>query len=82
MRDASGLWSSNHCLFMVDFQEASLVGEAPHHIKRFTSQCLITKVSSGATQRYLHRLEANLDCHRLIERLGELHTTCTSKQAF
>jgi hypothetical protein len=72
----------DHCLFVVDFQEASLVGEAPHRIKLFTSRCLNTKVSSGATQRYLHHLEANLDCHRLIERLGELHTTCTSKRAF
>jgi hypothetical protein len=32
-------------------------------------------VSSGATQRYLTRLETNLERHRLIERLGSLHTT-------
>jgi hypothetical protein len=78
----AGYGVGNHCLFVVDFQEASLVGEAPHHIKRFTSQRLNTKVSSGATQQYLHRLEANLDCHCLIEWLRELHTTCTSKRAF
>jgi hypothetical protein len=43
----------NHRLFVVDFQEASLIGEAPYRIKRFTSYRLNTKVSSGATQRYI-----------------------------
>jgi hypothetical protein len=34
-----------------------------------------TKVSSGATQKYLKQLEENLLRHRLIECLGQLHTT-------
>jgi hypothetical protein len=78
----AGYGVGNHHLFVVDFQEASLVGEAPHRIKLFTSRLLNTNVSSGATQRYLRCLEDNLDCHRLINRLRQLHTTCKSKQAF
>jgi hypothetical protein len=61
-------------LFVVDFQEASLIDMAPYGIKRFTSCRLNTKVSSGATQRYISPLEENLACHSLIERLGQLHT--------
>jgi hypothetical protein len=78
----AGYGVGNHHLFVVDFQEGSLIGKAPHCIKRFTSQCLNTKVSSGTTQQYLCCLEGNLACHRLIERLGQLHTTYRSKWAF
>jgi hypothetical protein len=78
----AGLGVGDHHLFVVDFQEASLIGEAPRRIKRFSSRRLNIKVSSGATQRYLHCLETNLERHRLIERLGMLHTTCKLKRAF
>jgi hypothetical protein len=78
----AGYGVGNHCLFVVDFQEASLISEAPHRIKRFTSQCLNTKVSSGATQQYLCCLEDNLARHCLIDWLGQLHTTYRSKRAF
>ena len=72
----------DHRLFVVDFQEESLVGTAPFRIKRFASRRLNTKASSGATQKYLRRLEDQLSQHRLIERLGRLHTTCTSRCLF
>jgi hypothetical protein len=49
----AGFGVGDHCLFVVDFQETSLIGEAPHWIKRFSSRRLNTKVSSGATQGYL-----------------------------
>jgi hypothetical protein len=52
-----GYGVGDHQLFVVDFQEARLIGNAPHRIKQFTSGCLNTKVSSGATQRYLRQLE-------------------------
>jgi hypothetical protein len=78
----AGYGVGNHHLFVVDFQEASLIGEAPHCIKRFTSQRLNTKVSSGATQQYLCCLESNLARHCLIEWLRQLHTTYRSKRAF
>ncbi len=49
----AGFGVGDHRLFVVDFQEASLIGEAPHRIKRFSSHHLNTKASSGATQQYL-----------------------------
>ena len=77
-----GFGVGDHRLFVVDFQEESLVGTAPFRIKRFTLRCLNTKVSSGATQMYLKQLEENLSRHRLIERLGQVHTTCNSRRSF
>ncbi len=38
-------------------------------------------MSSGATQKYLTRLEDSLDPHPLIEHLGKLHMAHKSKQA-
>jgi hypothetical protein len=82
MRDAGGLGVGDHRVFVVDFQERSLIGKALFRIKRFTTRWLNTKVSSGTTKKYLSRLADGLDCHRLIECLGQLHTTNKSKQAF
>ena len=70
----AGFGVGDHHLFVVDFQEESLVGTAPFHIKRFPPRRLNTKVSSGVTQKYLRRLEEQLSHHRLIERLERLHT--------
>jgi hypothetical protein len=70
----AGYGVGDHHFFVVNFQEGSLIGKAPFQIKRFTSWQLNTKVSSGATQKYLTRLEDSLDCRRLIERPGKFHT--------
>lgn len=78
----AGFGVGDHRLFVVDFREESLVGAAPFRIKRFASRRLNTKVSSGATKKYLQRLEEQLSRHRLIERLGRLHTTCSSRKSF
>ncbi len=78
----AGFGVGDHRLFVLNFLEASLVGDAPPRIQRFTSRHLNTKVSSGATQKYLKRLEINLARHRLIERLGSLYTSCKSRQKF
>ncbi len=40
----AGYGIGDHRLFVVDFQEASLIGKAPHRIKGFTSQRLNNKV--------------------------------------
>jgi hypothetical protein len=50
----------DHKLFVIDMQAASLIGEEPLKVQRFTSRRLNTKVSSGATRNYLAHLEANL----------------------
>ncbi len=74
-----GYGVGGHCLFVVDFQKGSLIGEAPFRIQQFAARCLNTKVSSGATQKYWSCLEANLDRHQLIERLGKLHLAHKSR---
>ena len=53
----TGYGVGDHRLFVVDFQEESLVGTAPFCIKRFALRRLNNKVSSGATKKYLQRLE-------------------------
>jgi hypothetical protein len=77
-----GYGVGDHCLFVMDLQEASLIGEVPFHVQQFTSRQLNTKVSSRATWNYLARLEASLAQHRLIECMGKLHKTSRSKKAF
>jgi hypothetical protein len=78
----AGYGVGDHYLFVMDFQKGSLIGEAPFRIQQFAARCLNTKVSSGATQKYLSHLEANLDRHHLIERLGKLHLAHKSRQTF
>jgi hypothetical protein len=78
----AGYGVGKHRMFVVDFNEGSLVGKAPFCIKRFTSWRLNTKASSGAMQKYLSKLEAGLARHRLIEQLGILHTSHKYKRAF
>ncbi len=60
-----GFGVGDHQMFVVDFQEESLIGRVPFRVKRFTTRRLNT---------YLSRLERNLEQHCLIERIGELHT--------
>ena len=77
-----GYGVGDHRAFVVDFQERSLIGDELFKVKRFTTRRLNTKTSSDATRKYLKKLEDGLDRHRLIERLGQLHTGHKSKQAF
>jgi hypothetical protein len=78
----AGFGVGDHRLFVIDIQASSLIGEEPLKVQRFTSRRLNTKISSRATRNYLSRLEANFAQHRLIERMGELHETCCSKNTF
>ncbi len=75
----AGYGVGDHCLFVMEVQKGSLIGEAPFRIKQFAARRLNTKVSSGATQKYLSYLEANLDHLCLIERLGKLHLAHMSR---
>jgi hypothetical protein len=63
----TGFGVGDHCLFVIDMQATSLIGEETLKVQRFTLRQLNTKVSSGATRNYLARLEANLARHHLIE---------------
>ncbi len=78
----AGFGVGNHQMFVVDFQEESLIGKAPFQVKRFTFRRLNTKVLSGAVRNYLSQLEKNLSHHRLIELIGELHTKHKSRRKF
>jgi hypothetical protein len=78
----AGFGVGDHRLFVVDFQEESLIAKAPFQVKRFTSHWLNTKVSSRAVRNYLSQLEKNLEHHQLIERIGQLHTKHKSRRKF
>jgi hypothetical protein len=70
----AGFGVGTHRMFIIDFQESSMAGAAPFRVQHFTSRWLNTKVSSGAIQKYIERLEANIAKHHLIKKLGNLHT--------
>jgi hypothetical protein len=52
----AGFGVGDHCLFVIDMQATSLIGEEPLKVHWFTSRQLNTKVSSGATRNYLARV--------------------------
>jgi hypothetical protein len=68
-----GYGVDDHQMFVVNFQAASLVREAPFRVKQFSSRRLNTKVSSGTTKNYLAQLKENLSQHKLIKKLGNPH---------
>ncbi len=78
----AGYGVGDHCLFVIDMQASSLIGEELMKVQRFTSRRLNNKVSSGATRNYVARLETSIARHSIIERMGELHENCHSKKKF
>jgi hypothetical protein len=78
----AGYGVGDHRMFVIDFQEASLVGMEPFCVQRYAARRLNTKVSSGATRKYVKRLEENIAQHRLIEKLGNLHLRYKRKKHF
>jgi hypothetical protein len=51
----AGFGVGDHRMFVIDFQEDSLLGMAPFRVQRFTSRRLNTKASSRAAQKYVER---------------------------
>jgi hypothetical protein len=78
----AGFGVGDHRLFIIDFQETSMVGPAPFEIQRFQSRRLNTKASSGSTKRYVTNLEKNISKHCLIEKLGVLHCNFPKRKDF
>jgi hypothetical protein len=68
----AGYGVGDHRMFVIDFQAESIVGATPFRIQRYTTRRLNTKVSSGATKKYVERLEKNIRQHLLLEKLNEL----------
>ena len=56
----AGYGIGNNRMFVIDFQEASLVGMEPFCVQRYAARRLNTKVSSRATRKYIKRLEENI----------------------
>ncbi len=68
----AGYGVGDHRMFIVDFQEASIVSTTPFRVQRFSTRRLNSKVSSGATKKYVKRLEKNITKHRILEKLNVL----------
>jgi hypothetical protein len=70
-------------MFVIDFQEQSLIGETHSRVNQFSSRRLNSKVLAAATQKYVSQLEDNFARHQFIEQLQILHTKkCKSRQFF
>ncbi len=78
----AGFGIGNHQMFVVDLQEDTIIGTAPFRVKQFIPCRLNTKVSSGATQKYIQKFEESLLCHRMIEKLDEIHLKYQSTTQF
>jgi hypothetical protein len=72
----------DHCMFVINFQESSMVGLAPFRVQLYSSQCLNTNVLCGAMQQYVNRLEENISRHCLIEKLSILHHRYAKRKTF
>ena len=72
----------DHRMFVIDVKEETILRTAPFRVKRFASRRLNTKVSNGATQKYLTKLEEGLLRHILIEKIGKLYMQCKFKKKF
>jgi hypothetical protein len=75
-----GFGVGDHHMFIIDSQESSMVGAAPFSVQHFMSRRLNTKVSSGATQKHVERLEANIAKYCLIKKIGILHTQYSKRR--
>jgi hypothetical protein len=78
----AGFGVRDHCMFVIDFEELSMVGLAPFQVQRYSSWRFNTKLLSGGTQKYVNRLEGNISRHRLIEKLGILHHRHIKRKMF
>jgi hypothetical protein len=69
-----GYGIGDHRLFVVDFLTSSLVGDKPLRIVRPEARRLNTRIPKTA-QLYVKKLEELILRHRLIERIGAVHTS-------
>jgi hypothetical protein len=76
----AGFGIGDHWMFVIDVQEETILRTAPFRVKRFALCRLNTKVSNGATQKYLTKLEEGLSRHRLIEKINKLHMQYKSEK--
>jgi hypothetical protein len=70
----------DHCLFVVDFSTASMVGTCPPKIIRPALRRLNTKIPNCAL-RYNRALRKQILCHRVLERMIRMAESDGSKEA-
>jgi uncharacterized protein (UPF0332 family) len=79
-----GFGVGDHRMFFLDVTTASFVGQCPPKIKRPDVRRLNTKIPS-CPERYIAKLESNMDKNRLLHRLHQSHTrddlTATERSA-
>jgi hypothetical protein len=56
----AGYSIGDHCMFVIDFQEQSLIGKTPSRVKQFSFRRLNLNVLAAAPQKYISLLEDNL----------------------
>ena len=76
----AGYGVGDHRLFVVDFLTSSLVSTTPPKIVRAAARRLNTKIG-GAADKYSDDVERLTIHHKVIERVGHAHETCSSKAA-
>ena len=75
----AGYGIGDHRLFIIDLHTAFLVGPGPPREHQAASRRLNTRLSH-VMKKYTKNLEENLQRHRLIEKLGEAHSSSTDKE--
>jgi hypothetical protein len=78
----AGYGIGDHCMFIVDLVQLSLIGKMPLQVQRLVLRRLNTKVPDGGAAKYIATLKSSLVRHCLIERLGWAHKLCRSRKDF
>jgi hypothetical protein len=74
----AGYGIGNHCLFVINFSEANMIGISCQKVARPTSRGLNTKIPRVAAA-YARILEGKVLRHQLIERMGAAHWKSKSR---
>jgi len=70
----------DHQIFVIDFVSRDIIGNTPPKVIRAPSQRLITKIPRAMAE-YARTLKEKIIKHRLIKRVGEVHTLYRSKRS-
>jgi hypothetical protein len=75
----AGYGLGDHCMFVIDFNAKDIIGQAPPRVIQATLRRLNTRIPRVAN-KYVRILEEKVLRHRLIERMGAVHTSSKSHQ--
>jgi hypothetical protein len=77
---AAGYGVGDHRMFVVNIQEAIMIGQAPFRVDCSTSWQLYTKISSRVMRKYVQQLKENIGRNRILERLQWAYQKYKSKR--